>query len=328
MKRLTVHAENIFYLVLILLAVFFCRQTVRAAYGEYCTVTLVLDDTQVLKYIPRGKILELPSAPNTRRKSFIGWSHSDSGSLPVEYLPGSFVPVHDDRVFYAVYYEYEKDKDISADDIPSVKRSKYQEVIFVGDSRIRRAMSAIGTTVLRKKKIFTVAGSLFTLEDFLHWGEQTSKSYSGYLGERDLIRLVKAHYTRKGKPIAVVFCLGVNDLKGVYTEDEAAAVADTYLKYFPALEKKLSKYSVRFFFMSVNPVCGDKVGAKSPLCLRAFNMRIRSKLPAGWKYINTYSELMRKGFAPVETNIEDGTHYSQKTYIKIYTYAMKKINAS
>ena len=301
----------------------------NADYGDWdrysCKVSYVMEDGKTMtEYVGFGETVYLASAPNTARKSFVGWSGKEKNNGKPEYLAGSPVTVYGDRYLYAVYFDRSVTDGWSVNDIPSVKTSDYKEIIFAGDSRIQRAARTIGASTLKKKGIKTVAKGNIGLSEFQ---KLPKTGGSAKKGQKDLIAMVKADSSKKGKPIALVFCLGINDLKLLESTAEAESMAENYIRYLKTLRTMLSKYNVRFFFLSVNPICGDENATfRSAYVIKVFNTYIRAHLPSKWTYLNSYSYLMKSGFCPVSRS--DGVHYNSKTYCKVFAYAVKKINAS
>ena len=301
----------------------------KADYGDwgwsYCRVNYIMEDGKTItEYVGFGETIYLASAPNTVRKCFVGWSGKENNNGKPELLGGSPVTIYTDRNLYAVYYDRSMTDGWSINSIPSVKTSKYKEIIFAGDSRIQRAARIIGTSTLKKKGIKTVAKGNIGLSEFQ---ELPKTSGSAKKGQKDLIAMVKADSEKKGKPIALVFCLGVNDLKLLESTREAESMAQEYISYLKSLRTMLSKYNVRYFFLSVNPICGDADATfRSSYVIKVFNTYMKAHLPSKWTYLNSYSYLMKSGFFPISKS--DGVHYNSKTYYKVFSYAVKKVNAS
>ena len=292
---------------------------------SYCKVSYIMDGGETkTEYVEYGQTIYLASAPNTSRKNFVGWSGKEKNNGKPEFLAGSPVTIYNDRNLYAVYFDRSVTDGWSVNDIPSVKKSKYKEIIFAGDSRILRAARAVGASTLKKKGIKTVAKGNIGLTEFQKLPKTDG---SAKKGQKDLIAMVKADNDKKGKPIALVLCLGINDLKLLESKEEAESMAWEYISYLKSFRNMFSKYNVRFFFLSVNPVCGDENATfRSAYVIKVFNNFVRDHLPSKWTYLNSYSYLMKSGFCPFSKS--DGVHYNSKTYYKVFTYAVKKINAS
>ena len=91
--------------------------------------------------------------------------------------------------------------------------------------------------------------------------------------------------------------------------------------------------------MSMNPVNNTLVTARKKKSrpeemVRSFNTVIQRNLckeSVGYTYIDAYSYLMQYGYGTdagsygYDIGIDDGLHYTVKTYKRIYRYCMKSI---
>ena len=115
---------------------------------------------------------------------------------------------------------------------------------------------------------------------------------------------------RSNPTMYVVFCFGINDMGNVH-------------RYVSSYSNLVSKYKyANFFFISVNPI---NYSISSAHGYRVTNSQIESfnsvlSGAMGFRYINTYSWMKRKGFG---TN--DGIHYTSSTYQNLYYYVLKKL---
>ena len=85
--------------------------------------------------------------------------------------------------------------------------------------------------------------------------------------------------------------------------------------------------------MSVNPV-NSKMNAETNHAVRAeadvrdFNGFIKNSLQDTYTFIDTYSMLMQEGFSTdagingLDSGVDDGLHYSTRTYKRIYRYCL------
>lgn len=85
--------------------------------------------------------------------------------------------------------------------------------------------------------------------------------------------------------------------------------------------------------MSVNPV-NSKMNEKTnhtvrkEADVRQFNSYIKSGLAQDYTFIDTYSWLMQTGYSTdsngygIDTGVDDGLHYSTRTYKRIYHYCL------
>ena len=63
-----------------------------------------------------------------------------------------------------------------------------------------------------------------------------------------------------------------------------------------------------------------------------FNNKIKSGLRGVYQYIDCYSWLIKNGVSydagmGIDNGYDDGTHYTTRTYKRIYQYCIRKINA-
>ena len=123
----------------------------------------------------------------------------------------------------------------------------------------------------------------------------------------------------------VVIMMGVNDLyKGI------PGAAEAYSNLINEKARQwASAWSVRTFFVSVNPVDEEKLaenttnpewkGRYTNEMIQAFNYMMREKLSSDVTYIDTYT-YVAKVIAETEGAVPDGLHYSPAVSKKIYTY--------
>lgn len=273
---------------------------------------------------------KLPTMKNRAGRlgyTFMGWSTKPHQQVNPEYQAGDIVCPKGTMHLYAVEYQRSGEQDISPGRLPKLDTSKYSKVIFVGDSRTLRmgfTMNRECESSLLKNTAFVARGGqglAWFKKDGLKWLNQEVKS---------------AHATAK-KPVAVIFNLGVNDL---YRSSGKAynlpAVIREYTSYMNRLGKNLEEKNCRLFYMSVNPyntVMLPNPASRAPEDVRTLNDGLRSGLSSSFRYINTYDDLMmRKGYSTdsgrygVNTEIDDGLHYSTQTYKRIYSYCINKVN--
>ena len=276
-------------------------------------------------YILKGSELQLPSLASTKGYTFMGWDTEKNKSVDPRYEARQTITPSDNMELYSVWFRRSTEENLKKNAIMQVKKSLYKEAIFVGDSRMMRTRirlnSLYGAGKYEKNlRIRFVAVGAQTLNNFRTAGD----AYS----EKALLRMVKADNEKKGKPIAVVFCLGVNDLHRV---TNASGVVSKYISYLNRLKKKLEAYNVRLFFMSTNPVNGGLCSFIYEDGIRAFNEGMAASLPEGYAFINSYKWLMKTGFSTnagkqEDTGEDDGIHYSTATYKRILNYAIRFIN--
>lgn len=85
--------------------------------------------------------------------------------------------------------------------------------------------------------------------------------------------------------------------------------------------------------MSLNPINMKMIQAygmvdrhRAESYIRFFNETMKNTLGNTYTYIDTYSELIKKGFGFNNKGIDDGLHYHSTTYKRIYNYAVRAVN--
>lgn len=109
-----------------------------------------------------------------------------------------------------------------------------------------------------------------------------------------------------GNNTAIIILMGVNDLRN----------ASQYASYINDLASKYS--TAHFYFVSVNPTSGSRSDLNSSI--DSFNNTIKSELNSSVRYIDTNKYLVENGFTA-----QDGLHYDNSTYNKIYNYIIENI---
>ena len=104
----------------------------------------------------------------------------------------------------------------------------------------------------------------------------------------------------------LIIGFGVNDLDNV----------DKYIKYV-----NNAGFKSKVYFLTVNPVIEGKGQYKvKNSSIKAFNKKLKEGAK-NYTVIDTYSYLIDDGFAS-----DDGLHYDEKTYIKLYKYIKTAVN--
>ncbi|SCH47800.1 Listeria-Bacteroides repeat domain (List_Bact_rpt) [uncultured Blautia sp.] len=266
----------------------------------------------------KGGYLKLPSASNASGYTFMGWSktkRSGSAAAP-DYEAGELLKVSKNTSLYATVFNRSKERDITADEMarPAVGM-KYSKVIFVGDSR------TVGMYATLNKQIGSSSSSGVSFVASAGQGLSWFQS-EGYA------KLLKEVEKAEGSlPVAVVFNLGVNDM----------ANASNYVSYMTNIASTLKSKNCKLFYMSVNPLNSTMItkagkGSRTEAQVREFNSKIRSGLSANYKYIDTYSVLMKTGYGTnasyngEDSVSDDGLHYTTKTFKRIYYYCVIYLN--
>lgn len=284
------------------------------------TVKLYKTNGTIWKTVTLGKggYLKLPSASNASGYTFMGWSktrRSGSSAAP-DYEAGELFQVNKNASLYATVFNRTMEKDITSDEMarPAIGM-KYSKVIFVGDSRT----VGIQATLNKQMSSSVTNGVSFVASagQGLSWFK--SEGYAKLLKEID--------QTKGSLPVAVVFNLGVNDM----------ANAANYVSYMTSIASTLKSKNCKLFYMSVNPLNSTMItkagkGARTEAQVREFNSKLRSGLSMNYKYIDTYSVLMKKGYGTnasyvgTDRDTDDGLHYTTKTYKRIYYYCATFLN--
>ncbi|MBQ1491732.1 MAG: hypothetical protein IIZ39_07205 [Blautia sp.] len=250
--------------------------------------------------------------PDKSTATFLGWSLTQGKTTDPDMQAEQLIKVDKNLTLYSVYYPLKEEPNLSPSKITAVDTTKYKELIIVGDSRMVRTKVAVGAKVASKKKIIFYAVSGQTLDGFLYGINYT---------EEALLARVQKKSTAK-KPIALVFALGVNDLREDTKEKEVAA---TYLAYLKKLKSKLKKYNVKLYFLSVCPVSGIATRGRSGSTIRRFNTLMQEGLKgSGYAYLDMYSWMMKNGFSA--SSIFDGLHYDTKTSKRVLDTLVQMVN--
>lgn len=257
-----------------------------------------------------GDSLRLPGVSNKSGHTFMGWSTKPRQTANPTYEAGEKVRVKGTLHLYAVVFDRSAEENVTPIQ-PDL--GKYKKVIFVGDSRTVRMSS----TITRQYGASALQGVSFICKG--------SQGLS-WLEDEAYEQLLKEVGSGKRKQTAVVFNLGVNDLKKI----------NSYVKYMNKIAPELKKRGCKLFYMSVNPVNNRMIvqrGRKNrpEETIRQFNATIKSKLRKNYIFIDTYSWLMKSGYGTDEgsgkdTGIDDGLHYTTTTYKRIFNYCVRRVN--
>ena len=288
------------------------------------SVNLYKANGTIWKTVTLGKngYFRLPSASNASGYTFMGWSKTRrvGSSASPDYEAGELIPVSKNIKLYATVFNRTMEHDITSSEMarPAIG-TKYSRVIFVGDSRT----VGMSNTLKKQMSSSVLRGVSFVAEAGQGLGWLKSEGYS--------LLLKEIEKSKSTKPIAVVFNLGVNSLSSV----------NSYVSYMESIAPTLKSKNCKLFYMSVNPVNNTLIikekgqSASRPEALvREFNNKIRTELAADYTYIDTYSILMKKGYgtwksytgSDATATVDDGLHYTVKTYKRIYYYCINYLN--
>ena len=107
-----------------------------------------------------------------------------------------------------------------------------------------------------------------------------------------------------------------------------------YGEYYQEIAGSLQKKNCKLFFMSVNPVNSKTIeyekrnAIRKEEVIRRFNSILSSSLNTTYQYIDTYTYLMNSGYgtnlggAGEDVAIDDGLHFTTKTYKRIFKFCL------
>lgn len=262
--------------------------------------------------------VRIPTSRNLDGYTFLGWSEVFGQGKNPKYIPGQVMKVKKKAVhLYAVMYNWNEEPDVQVGNLAG-NLSKYSKIIFVGDSRTnylrKTLLQEYGENALSKVKFISKPGR--GLDWFKEEGEARLRK------ELSITTVLE-----RDEPTAVIFNLGVNDLIHRGTLDYKGVTRE-YLSYMNALGRELGNQNCRLFYMSVNPVNTAMKPTRRESELLYFNAQLKKGLSENFGWIDTYNYLMKNGYSTYNAfrgNLDDGVHYSGKTYKRIYKYCMKSI---
>ena len=292
-----------------------------AVYAANAELILHYNDGRDYKKITaiRGSDVTLPGMENPSGYTFMGWSKSKGVTLclsrPLDnyYEAGEAFPLSGTAHLYAVMLKRSEEGSILIGQLSgsgSPDTSAFKRIILVGDSRTERmkiALDAKVSSVYLKKNVSFICKS----GQGLNWFK--SEGYNRLITEID-------KESTEGKPTAVVFNLGINDINSV----------SYYISYMKSIAPTLTAKNCRLFYMSLNPVNNvmvQKAGLASrpEEKVRKFNQDIKAGLAGIYTYIDTYSWFRRTGYSTirggsvgVDSGEDDGLHYTVNTYKRVY----------
>ncbi len=272
--------------------------------------------------LAKGTSYELPNVSNATGYTFMGWSSQEylqqnvnyRSSNP-EYEAEDSIVVNEDMELYAVVFNHALEMDIPEVELPQVDFYKYKQVIFVGDSRteyMQNALKNLGGNSTPNVEFVCEAGR------GLSWLQSTGFNQLYSMVRNDTNSLLS-------RKTAVIFNFGVNDLKK-YKE---------YVTYYNFIEPSLTNKGCELYFMSVNPVNRKMLASagksdRSEAAVRSFNAYLKENLSSSYSYIDMYSYLKMTGYSFNSDHagiggIDDGLHYTAKTYKRIFTKCLTSL---
>ena len=252
------------------------------------------------KVITDGKA-KFPAADVGNGDMVLGWSAAKNRSTNPTYFTGDTIPCKNANYYMVVYRKSQNKAPASI-----AKSKKYDKVWFVGDSRAYGMKLTLGSSIPSNVSIVYKCGKGLT------WFKK--EGYSTLLKQ---VRNASSNSTK-----AVIINLGVNDLRNYAG----------YPEYMKKVSEKLSSYGCDMYYMSINPINSAIITnyhgkSRTEKQITDFNNLIYSKLCSGvnksFTYIDSYNYLRKKGWISNQRN--DGLHYSNETYLRIYDYCIKSI---
>lgn len=280
-------------------------------------VTLETSGGIITKEASRSGTVILPTDKNGKGYTFLGWSTRRNQTSHPQYQAYEKIKVTRDIRLYPVRYRWNEEADVFVGNLAE-EASRYSKIIFVGDSRTvmlkKTLISQYGTQILNKVSFVCKSGQ------GLDWMKEC--------GEALLLDELEQQKKSK-KPIAVIFNLGVNDLRHrPGTQIDYKAVAQRYTSYINRLIKKKNFKNCRLYYMSVNPCNTAMRPIRNEAEIRGFNKSLKMGLDSRFRWLDTFSYFMQHGYTThceIKGGTDDGLHYSMKTYKRIYAYVMKKL---
>lgn len=269
------------------------------------------------KAVQPGTKICLPTLLNASGKTMMGWSPSRNKRTNAEYQPGEYITVDKTIKLYAVVFDRRYEENLTREDLlrwNSVllgEYGKYDKIIFVGDSRMYHTQLLLhnqyGIDSLEGTEILCKSGS------GLSWLKSTAYP--------ELKKRIEGR-------TAVIFNHGVNDTYNI----------SGYVSFMNEIGPELKEMGCDLYYMSVNPVNSKNILAHRQLNtiheadIINFNTSIQSKVCGNglYNYIDCYGYLVRNGYGTdsgygLDTGVDDGLHYSTKTYKRILDYALRSI---
>ena len=265
--------------------------------------------------LAKGSTYSLPGVKNAEGYTFMGWSTKSMQNVSPNYEAEQTITVNGNMDRYSVVCNRPTEKDLTEDDLPQVNTYKYKQVIFVGDSRtefMENVLKGMGNTAIKDVKFVCSAGQ------GLNWLSST--------GWTELYSIVKNDTNSiLSKKTAVIFNFGVNDLTKY----------KKYAEYYNWMAPQLISKGCELYFMSVNPLNRLMLpnagrSDRSEAAVRTFNKYMQSNLDSAYNYIDMYSYLKSTGYSFASDHygtgsIDDGLHYTTRTYKRIYAKCMNSL---
>ena len=293
--------------------------TLYAVQKKAVTLTLCKNNGAVYSTtkMVQGSTYKLSGVKDVSGYTFMGWSEKAGQKVNPDYEAEETITVKKNTTLYAVVFNRSSEDNLSADVLPQVNSYKYKNVVFIGDSRteyMKNALARAGANT-NYVKFICKAGEGYS------WLTGTAVPQLQELVKNDTNSILS-------KKTAVIFNFGVND----YNEYAK------YAAYYKLIASSLEKKGCELYFMSVNPInrlmlSNTGRADRSEAKIRSFNTYMQKNLPSSYTYIDMYSYLKATGYSFASDkygagNIDDGLHYTARTYKRIFTHCLRSLKNS
>ena len=293
--------------------------TLYAVQKKAVTLTLCKNNGAVYSTtrMAQGSTYKLSGVKDANGYTFMGWSEQAGQKVNPDYEAEETITVKKNTTLYAVVFNRSSEDNLSADVLPQVNSYKYKNVVFIGDSRteyMKNALARAGANT-NYVKFICKAGEGYS------WLTGTAVPQLQELVKNDTNSILS-------KKTAVIFNFGVND----YNEYAK------YAAYYKLIASSLEKKGCELYFMSVNPInrlmlSNTGRADRSEAKIRSFNTYMQKNLPSSYTYIDMYSYLKAPGYSFASDkygagSIDDGLHYTARTYKRIFTQCLRSLKNS
>ena len=293
--------------------------TLYAVQKKAVTLTLCKNNGAVYSTtkMVQGSTYKLSGVKDVSGYTFMGWSEKAGQKVNPDYEAEETITVKKNTTLYAVVFNRSSEDNLSADVLPQVNSYKYKNVVFIGDSRteyMKNALARAGANT-NYVKFICKAGEGYS------WLTGTAVPQLQELVKNDTNSILS-------KKTAVIFNFGVND----YNEYAK------YAAYYKLIASSLERKGCELYFMSVNPInrlmlSNTGRADRSEAKIRSFNTYMQKNLPSSYTYIDMYSYLKATGYSFASDkygagSIDDGLHYTARTYKRIFTLCLRSLKNS
>ena len=293
--------------------------TLYAVQKKAVTLTLCKNNGAVYSTtrMVQGSTYKLSGVKDANGYTFMGWSEQAGQKVNPDYEAEETITVKKNTILYAVVFNRSSEDNLSADVLPQVNSYKYKNVVFIGDSRTEYMKNALARADANTNyvKFICKAGEGYS------WLTGTAVPQLQELVKNDTNSILS-------KKTAVIFNFGVND----YNEYAK------YAAYYKLIASSLEKKGCELYFMSVNPInrlmlSNTGRADRSEAKIRSFNTYMQKNLPSSYTYIDMYSYLKATGYSFASDkygagSIDDGLHYTARTYKRIFTQCLRSLKNS